>query len=382
MRVVLIRSTEVMPDPPVEKMAATLLDAGHEVRILAWDRGHCYREKSSAKQLTNGDVELVQFGIPAKYSGGMKSNLKAIIVFQFRILRWLFRHRHEYDAIHAFDFDTGFAAMLCARILRKKLIYHILDYYVDGHSISGKRLGALIRFWETRVINSADATIICTEKRKSQLGAASPKMLVVIHNTPDHAQQTECAFALKGDPHRTRIAYVGILASKRLLKEAAEAIAQMEDVEMHIGGFGEYEAWFQTAAQRWPNVFYYGKLQYAETLALEKQCDLMIAAYDPSMRNHRYAAPNKFYESIMLGKPLIMARGTGCSEVIEANDIGILTEYSQEGVSQSIRELVQRKAEWQAMGERAKRVYESAYSWEEMSKRIRMLYSELEMPSR
>lgn len=374
MKVILIRSTEVMPDPPVEKMAAALLDAGHEVKILAWDRAHRYCEKTSIKNLPNGDVELVHFGIPAKYSGGIKSNLKAMIAFQIRIIRWLVRHRSEYDAVHAFDFDTGLAAMLCAKMLRKKFVYHILDEYVDGHAISGKVLATLIRFLETRVINSADATILCTEKRRAQIGAASPKELVVIHNTPDHAQQTERSFALKGNPSRTKVAYVGILADRRLLKETVEAIALMQDVEMHVGGFGEFEAWFQAAAQRWPNIFYYGKLQYAQTLAMEAQCDLMIAAYDPSLRNHQYAAPNKFYEAMMLGKPLIMAKGTGCSEVIEAHDLGVLTEYSQAGVAQAIDQMKKRKGDWGAMGERARRLYERDYSWNLMKQRIQALY--------
>ena len=52
----------------------------------------------------------------------------------------------------------------------------------------------------------------------------------------------------------------------------------------------------------------YGKLQYSQTLALESQCDIRVATYDPSIRNHKYSAPNKFYESLMLGKPIIMAK--------------------------------------------------------------------------
>lgn len=376
MKVILIRSTEVMPDPPVEKMAAALLDAEHEVKILAWDRAHRYREKTSAKPLPNGETELVHFGIPAKYSGGIKSNLRSMMLFQYRLVCWLIRHRNEYDAIHAFDFDTGLAAMLCSRLLRKKLIYHILDYYVDGHSLPANRLSHFIRWLETRVINRADVTIICTEERAAQLGAASPKHLTVIHNTPDRAQQSDVPFTLKGDPHKIKIAYVGILAGSRLLKETVEAIAQMDDVEMHIGGFGEYEAWIQEASQRWSNILYYGRLQYAQTLSLETQCDLMIAAYDPSLRNHQYAAPNKFYESIMLGKPLIMAFGTGCSEVIEAHNIGALTEYSQEGITQTIRTMIQHRPDWAAMGTRAKQLYESDYSWALMKQRIEKLYSE------
>ena len=45
MRIVLIRATEVMPDPPVEKMANTLISHGHSVTILAWDRSNTYAEK-------------------------------------------------------------------------------------------------------------------------------------------------------------------------------------------------------------------------------------------------------------------------------------------------------------------------------------------------
>lgn len=377
MRVILIRSTEVMPDPPVEKMAATLLDAGYEVKILAWDRAHNYCEKTSSKSLATGKAELIHFGIPAKYSGGIKSNLKAMIRFQWRIVCWLICHRKEYDAIHAFDFDTAFAALLCAKVMRKKLVYHILDYYVDGHSIQGQKLGTLIRFCETQVINHADAAILCTEKRTEQIGAAVPRKLVFIHNTPDCSQQIDESFVLKGTCAKTKVVYVGVLARKRLLKETIEAIGQMDDVEMHIGGFGEYESWIQEASERYDNIFYYGRLQYSETLSLEKQCDLMMAVYDPSVRNHRYAAPNKFYEALMLGKPLIMAHGTGCSETIEKYDIGELTTYSQVAIASVINQLNNRKSDWSAMGERARCLYERCYSWKLMEQRIRTLYTDL-----
>ena len=128
MRIILIRATEVMPDPPVEKMANTLISQGHKVTILAWDRANTYGERTSLKKLANSETEIVHFGIPAKYSGGIKANFKGLLLFQMRIIRWLFRHRKEYDAVHAFDFDTGFASMICCMLLRKKFIYHVLDY--------------------------------------------------------------------------------------------------------------------------------------------------------------------------------------------------------------------------------------------------------------
>lgn len=377
MRIVLIRATEVMPDPPVEKMANTLISHGHSVTILAWDRSNTYAERGSIKKLANSETEIVHFGIPAKYSGGIKANFKGLLLFQMRIIRWLFRHRREYDAVHAFDFDTGFASMICCKLLRKKLIYHVLDYYVEGHILPSRLLNSIIEFFEIRVINSANATVICTEKRKEQIRKASPRKLYVIHNTPDSVQQMDTSFQVNGWTGKLKLVYVGVLSRMRLLKETVEVVSKMDDVEMHIGGFGEYEDWMQKAAEQYSNVFFYGKLQYSETLALEKQCDIMMAVYDPSIRNHKYAAPNKFYESIMLGKPIIMAYDTGHDDIITKNDIGILTEYSESGIRDAIYALEKRRNEWNDMGKRAMNLYNSNYSWTIMTERIEEMYRNL-----
>ena len=377
MRIVLIRATEVMPDPPVEKMANTLISQGHSVTILAWDRSNTYAERGSIKKLANSETEIVHFGIPAKYSGGIKANFKGLLLFQMRIIRWLFRHRREYDAVHAFDFDTGFASMICCKLLRKKLIYHVLDYYVEGHILPSRLLNSIIEFFEIRVINSANATVICTEKRKEQIRKASPRKLYVIHNTPDSVQQMDTSFQVNGCTGKLKLVYVGVLSRMRLLKETVEVVSKMDDVEMHIGGFGEYEDWMQKAAEQYSNVFFYGKLQYSETLALEKQCDIMMAVYDPSIRNHKYAAPNKFYESIMLGKPIIMAYDTGHDDIITKNDIGILTEYSESGIRDAIYALEKRRNEWNDMGKRAMNLYNSNYSWTIMTERIEEMYRNL-----
>lgn len=377
MRIILLRSTGVMPDPPVEKMANTLSDLGYEVKILAWDREAVYRERTSRKQLLDVEVDIIHFGIPAKYSGGLK-NLKALALFEMRVLLWLLRHHKEYDAVHAFDFDTGFAALLGCRIYGKKLIYHVLDYYIEGHILGCKILNPIIEFFEIHVINTADATVICTEKRKEQINKAKPKKLYVIHNTPEAMTVPNNSFRLMGEHSKAKIAYVGVLTRMRLLKETVNTVAGMENVEMHIGGFGEYEDWMREAAEKYDNIFFYGKLQYADTLSLENQCDIMIAAYDPSIRNHKYSAPNKFYESLMLGKPIIMAQDTGYDDVISENDIGVLAEYSQEGIRKAIETLKARCAEWPEMGQRAKQLYRDAYSWEIMKQRIQEMYHGIE----
>ena len=161
------------------------------------------------------------------------------------------------------------------------------------------------------------------------------------------------------------------------MQEAFEAVRGRDDIELHIGGFGEIESEVAKEAKNNSNVFYYGRLPYTKTLALEKHCDIMFAMYDPVIPNHQYSAPNKFYEALMLGKPIIMANNTGFDDVIHNNEIGVTSEHNAEGFMNAISELLTRRSQWGEMGKRARILYETEYSWNLMHQRIREMYSNL-----
>ncbi len=374
-RVVLIRSNPVLPDPPVEKMASTLISAGYSVTVLAWDRGEQYKQKTDILKLAAGDVPIVRFGIKAGFGSG-KKNLPALLKFELRLRRWLIKNKKSYDIIHAFDFDTGLVAQRCAKRFSKKLVYHILDYYCACHILKPDFVKTAVEKAEIGVINKADATIICSEKRREQISKSSPKRLYVIHNTPQESAGIDKDFVLQGSgADKLKIAYVGILAGSRFIKEIAQKVCEDKRFEFHIGGFGALENTFSELSKNHDNIFYYGRLEYSKTLALEKACDIMTAIYDPRVPNHKYAAPNKFYESLMLSKPVIMARGTGFDDIIEQSKIGRLMEYSTEELNEALEWLYQNKDSLSEMGARARELYESLYRWDIMDSRIKELYS-------
>ena len=375
-RVILLRSNPVNPDPPVEKAALALLNAGCHVRIIGWDRDADYGLKKDLLQLSSYEVEVIRFGIKAQFSGGIKKNLLPLFLFLVRLGTWLIKNRTTYDIIHAFDFDTGFIASGCAKRFHKKLVYHILDYYVASHGLRKTVLEKPVCKLENSIINGADATIICTEKRREQIAGSVPKRLAVIHNTPSATQVKQCDHKTQ-QTGRIKIVYVGILEPSRLLREIAAVVAEYNELELHVAGFGTLEAFFIEQAQIHENIYYYGRLTYDHTLSLENECDIMLAIYDPAIDNHRFAAPNKFYESLMLGKPVIMARGTGMSELVEENGIGELIEFSKEGFADGVKRLIERKEEWPLIGNKMKEIYWNQYCWDEMERRLIQLYTDL-----
>lgn len=376
-RVVLLRSNPVSPDPPVEKVANTLLARGYEVTILGWDRGSDEKEMIGSLPMQNGEAKIVRFGIPAVFGGGLKKTLKPLAVFEHRLFRWLTKHRSEYDIIHAFDFDTGLAAKSIAGRYGKKLVYHILDFYVASHTLPSAKLREYVKRAEFSVINQADCTIICTEKRYEQIQGSCPRQVEVIHNTPKPMDEVVESVALDSSADRCRIVYVGILSEARLLREMMEAVQQDERLELHIGGFGVLENEIKEAANNCARIVFYGKLPYAKTLALEQACDVMTAIYDPKVPNHRYAAPNKFYESLMLGKPIIMARNTGFDEIITDNNIGCLIDFNTEGLKAGFDELLAKKKYWPEMGQKSRALYDNFYSWSIMEERLNAVYDRL-----
>lgn len=376
-RVVLLRSNPVNPDPPVEKMAETLLENGYDVTIVGWDReSEVYLKEIRATHSSGLKFKIVRFGIPAVYGGGLKKTLKPFLKFQKYLKRWLKNNKDEYDIIHAFDFDTGYVAKKAAKKYKKKLIYHILDFYVDSHASGGKLLRRIIKKLEFSVIKTADTTIVCTEKRLEQIKGSKPKKVAIIHNTPNQKQDKLSELKIEKNS-RLKIAYIGIFGEGRLLNELLQTVAEDKDIELHIGGFGLLEEKIKKYSEENENIFYYGKLPYCDTLALEEQCDIMTAIYDPSVPNHRFAAPNKFYEAMMLGKPLIMVKNTGFDELIDDKKLGVLIDYTQEGLKEGLVSLKQNKQTGGEIGSRNRAIYEESFSWQMMEERILDLYKTL-----
>jgi len=368
----IIRSNPVRPDSRVEKEAWSLVRAGYNVHILAWDRDSDHPEEQGFITVADERIPITWLGYKAAYSAGMKS-LKPFFRFQIHMRRWLKKHKRDFDVIHACDFDTAFFSR---RITRKqRFIFDIFDFlYAEPKTF----LQRIVRKIQIHIINQADATIVCTEQRKEQIAGSHPKKLVVIHNTPFKQQQSGAEeFCLQSDSPRPKIAYVGILAEERMLTSVGRCMERLPDVELHIAGFGQLESFFTKLSQETDNVYFYGRIPYNQALQLEAECDIMTAIYDPSNENCRRAAPNKFYESLMLGKPVVMVKGTGMSDLVDQHNIGTLIDFSEEGFENGIHELIRRREEWPDISARMKCIYRDNYSWDVMNKRLIELYLQL-----
>ena len=369
-RVVIIRSNPINPDSRVEKEALSLAESGFKVQILCWDRDSNHKEERSYLSIGGINIPITRLGYKSSYGEGLK-NIIPYLKFQFAMRRWLKNKADTIDIVHACDFDTAFFSYKLVLRMKKKLVFDIFDF------ICGKPKNILQKYVkksQLKIINHADATIICTEMRQKQIEGSNPKKLIVIHNSPSNKQLDHNINVFDRDGELPRVCYVGILQDGRLLREIGEYFSLNSDVEFHVGGFGYLESYFDDLSKKHDNIKYYGRLPYSKTLELEYNSDILLAIYDPSVENNVFAAPNKFYESLFLGKPIIMVKNTGMSEVVYNNKIGTLIDFSLKGFELGMNDLLSRKDEWKSMSIKAKKLYEEEYNWEIMKERLCSLY--------
>jgi len=376
--VVIIRSNAVSPDPRVEKTACWLFQSGYKVTVLGWDR-----ERKSPRTETRQGYHIVRYQKRAVYGGGLKNLLKFLM---FNLWIWWKLLFTKFDIVHACDLDTVIPSWFAARLKGKKVVFDIFDIHSEAHFGNSKNwFRKILKFVEKFFINHADAVIIVDESRRQQINGTNPRRLEVIYNVPDgsliekvlNSQMVESRENVEN--RRFRIGYVGVLQEGRMLKELLDLVGNNENLELYIAGFGILEDEVKKAAEKYSNIYFFGKVSYEQALKIYSKCDVIFAVYDPTIPNHRYSSPNKVFEALALGIPVIVAKGTGIDNLVATESIGYAVEYGNlEEIKSVFYEVRHRSVEERkAFAERARRLFLDKYSPEKMREKLLGLYKRL-----
>lgn len=339
--IALLRSTDGNPDSRFEKYV-DFLEAKQISHItMCWDR-------KGVKEESHGKLYYKQKSEYGKRYG----NVLGLLGFNWFLFKQLWRRRKEYQVIHACDFDTILPAILMHLILRKHVIYDIFDWYVDSRSIHGI-LKYLIYGIEWVNIKCSDAVIICEPERKKQI-IFQPQKLWLLPNIP--------FFSYKLPKHalnkKLTIGYVGILGSARGLSNLFRYAAEHDDIEINIGGFGPLEKELKSLMHH-KNIHFLGSLPYKKALEVLNDSDIIYACYEKVNPNHILAAPNKYYEGLYLGHPIITTKGTIVGDKTEKYETGYTIEEDYEDLVSLLESVTHESIE--QLGNNAEKLWNEKY---------------------
>ena len=339
--VALLRSTDGNPDSRFEKYVDFLEEKGVPYLTICWDR-RCNKQETDNK---------FYYKRPSVY-GARYGNIRGLIGFNWFIFKTLWKNRKRYKVIHACDFDTVIPAIIARLFLRKRVIYDIFDWYVDSRSVKGL-FKWMIYAQEFFNIKLSEAVIICEEERISQI-IFKPKQLWILPNIPNFKDKVE---GFKKNDKLT-IGYVGILAGARGLENLIQYAKENDIINLKIGGFGELEKLLQNGT--YPNIEYYGSVPYTKALQILNSVDVIYAMYQKVNRNHILAAPNKYYEGLYLGKPIITTEGTIVGDKTKKYETGFVIEESYQDFAKLVDSITDTEIE--EFGKNAEELWNSKYS--------------------
>ncbi len=358
LKVLIIRTNSISIEPRVEKEAESLSNNGYNVTVLGWDRSCKYPKREK-----RGNYFINRIYLSAPYG-------KPLLVLKMFVWFWLeFKYllMSDYDIAHPCDLDTLIPAVIVSKIRRKAIIYDCFDFYSDSLP---EKVPSIIRHIiagiEIFFSQFVDIVILVDESRKKQFRNKLKKN-IILNNTPREISDK------KSNPQQNtdfNIFYGGILDVNRGLDKLIEATKDLDGLELVIAG---YDVGYDLSEilKNNQNVNFVGKIPYEEVIKRTKESDMIFALYDPKIRNHKYASPNKLFEAMMCGKPILTNYGTSMAKIVSSENCGVLVDYENvKDIKNAIIQLRNDPKLRRNLGKNGLKAYKTKYNWDIMEKRL------------
>lgn len=365
-KIVFVRSSVVDSEPRLEREALTLLNHGYEVSIFGWNRTG---NSSNDKEIK--DYVIKNFPVNAPM--GLK-----IIVYWPLWWIWVFIQLMQSDCeyIQAVDFDSYLPSLIASKIKRCPITYEIYDFYPDLIKLP-PLIHKLFTWFDLKIMDFADRIIIVDKCRLNQIHKTEGDNVSIIYNTPTPIF-TEKTETLSNIFH---VFYGGAITPVRDIKSMLYLSSEIDDIMVEIAGNGFQEITddINTYCSTHENCQYLGRISYQEIISKSMEADILYALYDPAIPNNRLASPNKLFEAMMCGKPIIVNEGVATADKVREENCGLIVPYGDyEALKEAVLTLKNNPELRKELGENGRRAYETKYNWKIMEKRLLDLYASLE----
>jgi len=372
MKVIMLRSNPIDPDVRLQKEAKTLADAGHDVTLLGWQR---FGDAPIQEEQYHYTIKRLKFRAP----------IEKTVIFYLPIwwtLAFLWLLKEDWDVVHAADLDTYIPAFFAAKIKRKSLVYDIFDFYADMVPLPAFVRNCVATF-DILLMKFADAVIVVDPSRLKQIGKEGDSSINIIYNSPMDPPTLSMTGMQKVQQAPFKIFYAGILGEGRDFETVIQATRGIREVRVEFAGFGYYAEHLRSLSERESHVTFIGTIPYDEVIRRTLQSDLLFALYDPNVPNNRYASPNKLFEAMMCGKPILVSDGTAMADIVKEEECGLVVPYGDvDAIKHAILTLKNDPVLCRRLGENGRRAYETKYNWKIMEERLLEIYRRLDPAQR
>jgi len=372
MKILMLLSNPYIVDPRVSHEANALVSAGHKVTVIVWDRNHLYPSEATI----NG-VRVVRF-----------HNSWLMRILPHDLLRnpfwWmhaarkgveLFKNGFDFDVVHCHDLDTLSSGFFLKKKFNVKLVY-------DAHEIFGymieKDMPSFVVWFsflmEKKLLKNVDDIITVDVGYASYFEESSDKPITIIRNCKDIITKEY----IPPSNNKFSVVYIGTLAASRFFPDVLSVFEDIEDVQFIIAGKKEglYDE-VESLAKKLKNVTFLGTIPVTDVVPLTLKCHVVLCLFDPSIRMNQIGSPNKLFEAMVCGRPIIVTKGTHSGKIVDELQMGLSIDFSEESLKNAVRTLHDDPQLCKTYGRNALKAGLTEYNWPQQQKKLLDLYQKL-----
>ena len=288
------------------------------------------------------------------------------------------------NIMHAHDLDTLSVGVDVAQELDIPLIYdsHEIASQRNHHSPRRKRLAF---DEEKKLINQADRIIMvsqgCAEYTANIYNIATPDVIMNCPDLPaDVDQVRDLRSALNIPKSDFLVVHQGSLQRNRGVEQTIDAVSEISNCTLVIIGFGQHRpALEQYVASKKldTKVKFFGPVPTHELIQWTASADLGIATIVGKSKSYLFSMPNKLFEYVMAGLPVIASNYPDMQAFVQKNDLGLTCDpESADEIKASINFMIDNPIQRKQFAEHSK-VASKKYNWQVEQQTLLAIYNEL-----
>lgn len=357
--IAIVASNSVMRHPRIWKITNSLKKK-YKVSLFGWNR------EGISSQVSNRYIApLSFFGMRAPF--GKPTLILYYPLFWIWILYKLFTVRPK--VVHAIDLDTLLPCSIYKFILRKKLVYDVHDRFGGYVPPKYSNLFKATNLVEELLGKQADILVTVSGKVQ-QTFRLRPKNCAIIMNLSEDYNLNN---SKQEDDGILTLVYTGLICKDQGLDLVMSALEDLQGVRLVLAGRPADKELLDKMIKS-PKISYAGLLERADSLKLEASSDAMVVLYDLQYRKNQLSSPNKIFEAMMCGIPLITNMEVN---LVDEIGCGITVEYNIDQVRNAIIKLRDDPELRTQFGKNGRKAFVEKYNWNSMEKLLFQIYDNL-----
>jgi len=286
----------------------------------------------------------------------------------------------DFNILHVHDLWVLPATVVVAIFKKCKLVYDSHEFARGLEIFQQKRLsGKIWALTEKLLIKRVDVILTINSYHKQLFLETYPHIPQpeVIMNFPSRRSIPNYNNLPKFHSRRNIVLYQGIFKNHRGLKQLIKAMVNVNSGSLELIGSGEIETSLRELVKILrlnEKVIFRGRIDWNQLLKHSSNAKAGLVLFEPVGLNYRYASPNKFFEYVMAGTPVIVSNIIPFKDFITLYEVGVLVDLaSEDSIALAIEKFLTDEKNWLKYHQNCLKARE-VWNWEFQEQKLIDLY--------